>query len=115
MAGPAASDGGRVLKAGLLAFGALTWTAPLPAQAAADPLAPLPTQAPAATDPAPAAVIAPPVATPVPAPAVAAPRDWRGVFDAIDSGNWAAARAGIAALPRSPLTALARAELYTAR
>src|SRR5437762_1477751 len=37
---PAASDGGRILKAGLLAFGALIWTAPLSAQAQ-DPLAPI--------------------------------------------------------------------------
>ena len=27
------------------------------------------------------------------------PTNWRGVFDAIDAGNWAAAQAGIAALP----------------
>ncbi len=47
--------------------------------------------------------------------AVAAPKDWRGVFDAIDSGNWALAQAGIAALPRGVLTPVARAELYTAR
>ena len=38
MAGPAASHGGRNLKAGLLAFGALIWAAPVLAQ---DPLAPL--------------------------------------------------------------------------
>ncbi|HWI88377.1 MAG TPA: transglycosylase SLT domain-containing protein [Sphingomicrobium sp.] len=50
-----------------------------------------------------------------PAPGVAAPKDWRGVFDAIDAGNWAAARAGIAALPPSVLTPVAKAELYTAR
>ena len=50
-----------------------------------------------------------------PTPTVVVPRDWRGVFDAIDRGNWASARAGIAALPPSPLTTLAKAELYTAR
>ena len=55
------------------------------------------------------AATAPPVA------AVTVPRDWRGVFDAIDSGNWASAQAGIAALPRSVLTPLAKAELYTAK
>jgi len=43
------------------------------------------------------------------------PKDWRGVFDAIDSGNWAAAQTGIAALPKSVLTPVAKAELYTAR
>jgi soluble lytic murein transglycosylase-like protein len=43
------------------------------------------------------------------------PRDWRGVFDAIDAGNWASAQAGIASLPQSVLTAEAKAELYTAK
>ncbi|MBV8907958.1 MAG: lytic transglycosylase domain-containing protein, partial [Sphingomonas sp.] len=43
------------------------------------------------------------------------PKDWRGVFDAIDAGNWAAAQAGIATLPRSILTPVAKAELYTAK
>ena len=43
------------------------------------------------------------------------PKDWRGVFDAIDAGNWASAQAGIAALPRSVLTPVAKAELYTAK
>ena len=42
------------------------------------------------------------------------PKDWRGVFDAIDAGNWAAAQAGIAALPAGVLTPVAKAELYTA-
>jgi soluble lytic murein transglycosylase-like protein len=37
------------------------------------------------------------------------------VFDAIDAGNWASAQAGIAALPRSVLTPVAKAELYTAK
>jgi len=53
-----------------------------------------------------------------PAPTVSTvpvPRDWRGVFDAIDSGNWASAQAGIAALPPSILTPVAKAELYTAK
>jgi soluble lytic murein transglycosylase len=48
-------------------------------------------------------------------PAGAVPKDWRGVFDAIDAGQWAAARAGIAALPAGVLTPVARAELYTAK
>jgi soluble lytic murein transglycosylase-like protein len=52
---------------------------------------------------------------PLPAPVVAVPRDWRGVFDAIDAGNWGSARAGIAALSRSVLTPVAKAELYTAK
>jgi soluble lytic murein transglycosylase-like protein len=104
------------LKAGLLAFGTLV----LAAQAAAeprDPLAPLPTsgsptQASSATS-APAWTT---IQQTVPAqPAVTVPKDWRGVFDAIDAGNWAAARAGIAALPRDVLTPVAQAELYTAK
>jgi soluble lytic murein transglycosylase-like protein len=37
------------------------------------------------------------------------------VFDAIDAGNWSYAAAGIAALPPSVLTPVARAELYTAK
>jgi soluble lytic murein transglycosylase-like protein len=48
-------------------------------------------------------------------PTIAAPKDWRGVFDAIDSANWSAARAGIATLPASVLTPVAKAELYTAK
>ncbi len=133
------------MKAGLLAFGALIWAAPVYAQAS-DPLAPLPPQPastpqgepPAGIQPAPreplvvvpttqpapspaapatvpvqqAPVLAPP---PPPVPVVAIPKDWRGVFDAIDAGQWSSARAGIATLPRSVLTPLAKAELYTAK
>ena len=123
------------MKSGLLAFGALIWTAPLFAQPAPDPLAPLPAARRQAaeklsiaryrgSDPRNAAT--PPQLDPQ-SPStqatprclalanVAVPRDWRGVFDAIDSGNWASAQAGIAALPSSALTPLAKAELYTAR
>lgn len=129
------------MKAGLLAFGALIAAAPGYAQSA-DPLAPLPTAQPDSTQPIisqpplpatdsppsqpltiqlPAQPSTPPAAqpsiqpAPPPAPVIAIPRDWRGVFDAIDSGNWASARAGIATLPRSVLTPVARAELYTAK
>src|SRR5256885_13692603 len=49
MAGSSAVDGGRNLKAGVLAFGALIWAAPVIAQPR-DPLAPLPD--PASTQPA---------------------------------------------------------------
>ncbi len=117
------------MKAGLLAFGTLLWAAPALAQSS-DPLAPLP-QPQAQPDqsgtitppPAPVYVTTqPPTGTPPvasqPAPpivSVVIPRDWRGVFDAIDAGNWASARAGIAALPASSLTPLAKAELYTAK
>jgi soluble lytic murein transglycosylase-like protein len=48
-------------------------------------------------------------------PSAVVPKDWRGVFDAIDAGNWASAQAGIAALPANILTPVARAELYTAK
>ena len=37
------------------------------------------------------------------------------MFDAIDAGNWASAQAGIAALPQSMLTPVAKAELFTAK
>jgi soluble lytic murein transglycosylase-like protein len=128
----------------MLAFGALIWAAPVFAQSSPDPLAPLPAgpqqqqQQPApapisatpppstgASGPAPAAdqpAVAPqqlqqPVAAVQPAlpRTVVVPKDWRGVFDAIDAGNWASAQAGITALPRSVLTPFAKAELYTAR
>ena len=110
------------MKAGLLAFGAIVWAAPVIAQPAPDPLAPIPQGAQpviAPTPPAPAIVQPRPVTTPAQSAPVAAPvvipRDWRGVFDAIDAGNWASARAGIAALPPSLLTPVAKAELYTAK
>jgi soluble lytic murein transglycosylase-like protein len=75
-----------------------------------DPLAPQPDSSePSEATPAQTAPPAPPVAV------VPVPRDWRGVFDAIRAGQWAAAQAGIAALPPSPLTLVAKAELYTAK
>jgi soluble lytic murein transglycosylase-like protein len=95
------------LKAGLLAFGTLICASPVVAQPSSDPLAPLATQPQQVQAP---ARLAAPAATSVPAP-----RDWRGVFDAIDAGNWAYAAAGIAALPPSVLTPVAKAELYTAK
>jgi soluble lytic murein transglycosylase len=104
------------LKAGLLAFGTLLWAAPVLAQPARDPLAPLATPSTPA-QPAPSSTVQP-IPQPQPAPAaptVPVPRDWRGVFDAIDSGNWASAQAGIAVLPQSVLTPVAKAELYTAK
>ena len=107
------------MKSGVLAFGVLIWAAPLVAQPASDPLAPLattPTPAPAPASP-PVQVSQPAVTqpTPPPPPAVKIPADWRGVFDAIDAGQWASAQAGIAALPPGPLTPVAKAELYTAK
>jgi soluble lytic murein transglycosylase-like protein len=106
------------LKAGLLAFGTLICAAPVIAQPASDPLAPLPSTTVQPPAPAPAPVAVRPtlqVQPAPPAPTVPVPRDWRGVFDAIDAGNWASAQAGINALPRSILTPVAKAELYTAK
>ena len=123
------------MKAGALAFGPLIWASPLLAQAAPDPLAPLQTISPTnqqATLP-PSRSPVPPVTTgpaatqqptlasqatnqAAPQPtSVVVPKDWRGVFDALDSGNWTSAQAGIAALPRGLLTPVAKAELYTAK
>jgi soluble lytic murein transglycosylase-like protein len=103
------------LKPGLLAFGSLLWAAPLLAQSAPDPLAPLPTTPAPAAQPSVAAPVQPQPQPAAAAPAAATPKDWRGVFDAIDAGNWSYAAAGIAALPPSVLTPVARAELYTAK
>jgi soluble lytic murein transglycosylase-like protein len=103
------------LKSGLLAFGTLICAAPLAAQPSRDPLAPLPATAQPVQAMSPALS---PQAQPQPqpaTPAVPVPRDWRGVFDAIDNGQWASAQAGISALPQSVLTPVAQAELYTAR
>ncbi|WP_308516951.1 lytic transglycosylase domain-containing protein [Sphingomonas flavescens] len=132
------------MKSGLLALGTLIWAVPGFAQTT-DPLAPLPTTpAPATPSPSappapkvawptyetvvpvlgpttsgqkPAVLSAPPaiLAPAVPAASVVVPKDWRGVFDAIDAGNWASAQAGIATLPRNILTPVAKAELYTAK
>ena len=106
------------MKAGWLAFGSVICAAPVFAQTS-DPLAPL-SQAPApapVTQPLSSGIgqqaTAPPSAPAV--PTVAVPRDWRGVFDAIDAGQWASAQAGINALPPGILTPVAKAELYTAR
>lgn len=90
-----------------------------PALAQPDPLAPLPAsdQASPAT---PGAVAQPatPVAQSAPAvspPSVVIPRDWRGVFAAIRSHNWAGAQIAIASLPNDVLTPVALSELYTAK
>ena len=84
----------------------------------ADPLAPI-------TEPvAPPRIIVPkqpPVIAPVVPPVVYAPvpivipRDWRGVFDALRTAQWASASAGIAALPASPLSAVAKGQMFTAK
>ena len=86
-----------------------------------DPLAPLPTSEappfPATASPQGAPAAAPvtrPAAPPLVSP-IAIPRDWRGVFRAIRSGDWAAADAGIATLGPHVLAPVARAELYTAK
>jgi soluble lytic murein transglycosylase-like protein len=109
------------LKLRMIALGTLVAAASWPTMAAAqqsDPLAPLPT-APRANPPAQApAAVQQPALQPAPQPilpAIAVPKDWRGVFDAIDAGNWASASAGIAALPPGILTPVAKAELFTAK
>lgn len=100
------------MKTAVLAFGVLTWAAPLAAQSAAsDPLAPLPT-APVAIQP---IAQLPTQPAPLPVRVIAVPSDWRGVFDAIAAGQWASAQAGIATLAPAILTPVAKAELYTAR
>ena len=104
------------MKRGLLTFGALIWAAPGFAQSADDSLIqweqPKPT---ATTPPAQSTTVQPQVIQAPPVATVQVPKDWRGVFDAIDAGNWASARAGIATLPPSILTPVAKAELYTAK
>ena len=105
---------------------------------ASDPLAPLPTQPsvsplpvlvpvpgaqqeqPRASEPvAPGPVtVVPPVSVPQPAAPVVAirvPRNYAEVFSAIRGGRWAEAQVGIATLPQSVLTPVAKAELYTAK
>ena len=104
------------MKAALLAFGSLIFAAPVMAQPTSDPLAPLAKGSTSPTATTSTSAQPEPSVQPAPAtPSVPVPRDWRGVFDAIDGGNWASARAGIAALPPSVLTAVAKAELYTAK
>ena len=103
------------MKSGLLAFGALIWAAPVIAQPSRDPLAPIPTRAQPSQSPAVTMQTVPQAQPAFPTPNVPVPRDWRGVFAAIDAGNWASAQAGITALPPSILTPVAKAELYTAK
>lgn len=78
-----------------------------------DPLAPLPMPEQAQSQQSISAIPAsqPPLARPL----ANTPKDWRGVFDSIQSGNWAAAQAGIYSLPAGVLTPVALAELYTAK
>lgn len=95
-----------------LFFLALLLAAPLAAQDA-DPLAPDSedeADRPVLVTPEPDAPPPAPVARPL-----VVPKDWRGVFTAIREGDWAAASAGIAALPAHPLAPVARAELILAR
>ena len=81
-----------------------------------DPLAPLDpataTEQPAA--PSQSTTTPEPVLPPPPPPKVI-PKDWRGVFTAINQGDWEAARLGIDGLPNGPLKPYAKAELYTAK
>jgi soluble lytic murein transglycosylase-like protein len=66
----------------------------------------------------PIVVTVPPPVSAVPAAPIAVinvPRNWTEVFGAIRRSRWAEAQAGIAALPQSVLTPVAKAELYTAK
>ena len=101
-----------------------------------DPLAPLPTEPETAAPPIlvpvnpvpqPSTGTAPTVVQPVvgapqplvvpqqPVATVRVPRNWAEVFAAIRGSRWAEARLGISSLPRSDLTPVALAELYTAK
>ena len=107
------------MKSGLVAWGALVWAAPALAQkrrSARRQFRPSP------ANPAACSIRAsthghrnPRTGACFPLQPSRCRRDWRGVFDAIDAGNWASAQAGIAALPRGVLTPVAKAELYTAK
>ena len=87
---------------------------PLLAQEA-DPLAPL--EPISNEEPQQATPVEPAESKPVPPPTPprVIPRDWKGVFAAIDGGDWEAARLGIAAMPNGPLKPYASARLYTAK
>ena len=103
------------MRIGLVAFGTLVCASPLLAQPTRDPLAPFPSITPLPPQAAPAPVQSSQPGQPAWGTNVSIPRDWRGVFDAIDAGNWTSASAGIATLPVSVLTPVAKAELYTAK
>ncbi|MDQ3075370.1 MAG: lytic transglycosylase domain-containing protein, partial [Pseudomonadota bacterium] len=98
----------------------LAATTASPALAQSDPLAPIAAE-PIKTEPVKAKPfpIEPPATGVAPLlPPVAArpiPRDWRQLFDAIRAEDWVGVAAGINALPAGPLTAVAKAEYYTAR
>ncbi len=81
-----------------------------------DPLAPLESPMEQSATEEPVATTVQPVlpATPPPPPRIV-PRDWRGVFLAINQGDWEGARLGISGLPDGPLKPFAKAELYTAK
>lgn len=89
----------------LSAFASLLAAQSQPAPPPDDPLAPIEE---------PHEAQAPPPLTPPP-PVLVVPKSWPEVFAAIRGSQWAAAQAGIAALPASPLAPLAKAELYTAK
>ena len=105
----------------------LAATTAAPAFAQSDPLAPVnETELLPVPDPEPQQIFPAPTQTvneqifepapaPPPAPVRPIPRNWRGVFDAIRFEDWGGASAGIATLSESPLKAVARAELFTAR
>lgn len=104
----------------LILFASVALASPVLAQES-DPLDPLAPLEPTSTTeqpapPAPSTTTAKPVqpSTPPPPPKVI-PKNWRGVFTAINQGEWEAARLGIDALPNDPLKPYAKAELFIAK
>ena len=103
-----------------LGFAAVLLVTTSPVWAQNDPLAPIPETE---VEPVDAVPQEPEVVAPTQTPApiapvtrpVVVPRDWRGVFAAIRSGDWASANAGINALPDDILRPVAKSELFTAR
>jgi len=101
--------------------------APLPSQPSVSPLPVLvpvpgteqaqPTVTSEAVAQGPVTVVPPVIPPPPTAPVVAirVPRNYGEVFSAIRGGRWAEAQVGIATLPQSVLTPVAKAELYTAK
>ena len=81
------------------------------AQEQDDPLAPL-EQAPPAQQPT-AGPIVQPLAPPLPPRVI--PKDWRGIFSAIDSGDWEGARLGIETAQRSGRSGLSAARSIFSR
>lgn len=103
-----------MIRSPILALSAIL-CAPVGAQSADDPLAPIPIEPELSPTEQPAAKPDTALPSKVPAVPVVVPRDWAGVLREIEVGDWEGARLGIAGLPDDPLRAYALAELYTGR